>query len=419
MRVTQQTNRRFQRTLPDCLDEAIDCVSLAVQSDGHEFCALILTGSAARAEMTIVERDGSVVWLSDLEFLVPIESPKHLPSARESLARITKAVSAQLLQKGQQLEVELTPAPFAYFTSLTPRIFSVELKEHGRQLFGKTNVLDLVPEIPTGGISEEEAWRLLSNRLVERIAADLEWDALTVIEARYGLSKLALDILTSSAVFAGAYETSYERRYRRKNSVLNWLRQEGLEPNLVDRYSEIVSNTMKFKMHSQLEQNVPAVSPHYWGVIGDRGEGHDELNDLRKNLTRIALEVWAIQLSHVVGASGRPADVLDTLDLLRRLDSWRTKTRGWAVAAAKAPADQRMQVIGRAVRLMARGTPRSHTYGCAWALLQDGVGADETLAWVERHLPLVRPKAKGADRWRCLSTDCVDFWRSVLRMSVT
>lgn len=398
----------------ECLEEAIKLVSAAVGDAGRPLLGLILTGSAARGEMTIVERDDRMVWLSDLEFLVPIDSPAELPRAREELKGVRERLELQLKQGGQEIEIELTPAPREYFATLKPRIFSVELKAHGRTIFGE-QMLDLVADTPSDVITLEEAWRLTSNRLVERLSADLEWDRLPSIKAAYGLSKLALDLLTSTSIFSKSYESSYRQRYRRRADVLAWVRREGMEQELAERYVDILDWAMQLKT-----QEGSAAGLVSWRPICQAGEERQELETQRRDLTRIALTIWAMQLSHFTGATRPENSLVPSPDALRRADSLYTKIRGWAAAAVKTGLSQRRHVLTRGARFAFAASPRSLLYGCVWTLLEyRGSSKAELLDWAEEHLPAGLRRDPDADRWRRLSRDSVEFWRTVLRMSAT
>ncbi|HSW50281.1 MAG TPA: hypothetical protein VLH09_08915, partial [Bryobacteraceae bacterium] len=79
---------------------------------------LILTGSAARDEATVVEADGVIHWLSDLEFLVVLGDSADITAESAALDRLSEHLGRRLEEQGIRVAVELTPAPERYFSSI-------------------------------------------------------------------------------------------------------------------------------------------------------------------------------------------------------------------------------------------------------------------------------------------------------------
>src|SRR5207249_7979397 len=181
---------------------------------GRELRAVILIGSLAREEATIVPIEGGTELLGDAEFLLLFHDRFPLPPASR-VAGLESAVRARLRGEGLRAEVELSPCDSRYLRSLGPHVFAYEMRACGRIIWGDPDALSLVPSFPPEQIPREDAWRLLCNRLIEQLEplSTLRWPcASPPVEVRYRTAKLYLDMATSFLLFAGAYAPSYRDR---------------------------------------------------------------------------------------------------------------------------------------------------------------------------------------------------------------
>ena len=74
-----------------------------------------------------------------------------------------------------RVHVSLSIVHGAYLRHLPPHIYSYELRACGVVLFGEETILE--EEIPTYAacdLSTEDAWRMLSNRLIEQMETAAE-----------------------------------------------------------------------------------------------------------------------------------------------------------------------------------------------------------------------------------------------------
>jgi hypothetical protein len=84
------------------------------------------------------------------------------------------------------------------------------LRACGVVLYGEPGILEQIPHYSGSDLSKEDAWRLLSNRLVEQMEAGPETfsgDAMG-----YRSIKLGLDLASSLLVFCGRFEAGYRAR---------------------------------------------------------------------------------------------------------------------------------------------------------------------------------------------------------------
>lgn len=386
--------------------------------DDDLFRGLILTGSAARGEATIVQHDNRFVWMSDVECLVPIAHKRDLPQARRGLGAIATAINAEMADCGHDVEVELTPAPTAYFTGLEPHLFSVELKRFGRQIFGDQQYLDLIPPLDPRGIGPEEAWRLLSNRLVEDLDRRVTERPTRTIDRIYGDVKLAVDILTAFSILSNHYAPSYGERYGSRDEILAHALDLGLDPELVEWFRRILDEAMEFKTAGSSGPCWSRYPPEQlWAISGGDWHGAEEPEWAAwRRLSDVATASWLVHL-HLLTGTHAESGLRSSLRPLGKVQGGASTLRGWLAAIVKSPPHRRMTLVRQAIRLGRRGSPRALTYGCAWALLSDVYPIDIRTQWVAEHLPAARVPAQGPDAWAVQGQACTKFWRDVLRMS--
>lgn len=383
------------------------------------FRGLILTGSAARSEATIVARGDRFVWMSDVECLVPIAHRRDLPEARRRLGAAAETINAEMASCGHDVEVELTPAPAAYFKGLKPHLFSVELRRFGKQVFGDQEYLELIPSLDSNEISPEEAWRLLSNRLAEDLERRVEARPFRTIDRIYGDVKLAIDLLTAFSILSNCYAPSYGERYRNREKILAYAADLGLDPALVEDYRLILDQAMEFKT-SGCSGEVWSCYPadRLWAESAGNWYDTDQAEwACWPRLTDIATASWLVHLNLITG-SPQASGLAASLKALSRVQGPSSGLRAWLAAIAKSPPHQRMTIVRQAIRLSRAGSPRALTYGCVWALLSGAYSKELSVAWVAEHLPAGKVDPSAPDAWIAQAKACTKFWREVLRMSV-
>jgi hypothetical protein len=136
------------------------------QRYGSRLRAVILTGSLARDEATVLCSDGRHRVLGDADFLLTFNRKAKLPSAAE-IKSLGEEVTDSLERQGVTCTVHLAAVRPSYVARLPAHIFSYELRHTGRVVFGDEGILELVPEFSPAQMDREDAWRLLSNRMIE------------------------------------------------------------------------------------------------------------------------------------------------------------------------------------------------------------------------------------------------------------
>jgi hypothetical protein len=178
---------------------------------GATLRAVVLTGSLARNEGSYILKEGQTILLSDVEAIVVLHDDAPLPS-RESTKLLCDAAEQMLAARGVRVDVSLSLVHAAYLRQLPPHIYSFELRACGVVLFGDPAILEQIPNFAAPDLSAEDAWRMLSNRLIEQMeitatTKDSNSDAL-----RYRSIKLCLDLASSLLVLSGRFEAGYRAR---------------------------------------------------------------------------------------------------------------------------------------------------------------------------------------------------------------
>ena len=188
----------------------------ARQAIGTRVRAVVLTGSLSRTEGSI-RRNGRGLWnvQGDAEFLILLTSECPLPGPRDVEATIIQT-EAHLIQQGIECSLSLSYCHEDFFRTMTPHMFAYETRVSGKVVSGEFDVLDLIPPFAPADIPVEDAWRTLTNRMIEltevMAAHKVPEDARVPDSIAYRTMKLALDTGTSLLLFHGQYAPTYQQR---------------------------------------------------------------------------------------------------------------------------------------------------------------------------------------------------------------
>ncbi|HBG45910.1 MAG TPA: hypothetical protein DDW94_02870 [Deltaproteobacteria bacterium] len=210
---------RMRGAIEHCADRLIRA--------GIGLSGVVLTGSFARGEGTLVEENGKLKVLSDVEFLAVVEDGKGLSGISARLKQEEAALGDELKEMGVDCKIDVTPALRRYFRNARPSIFAYELKAHGQVLRGESRVLDDMPSFSRSDIPRMDAFYLLNNRIMEQLENYCSLSSGNhgaAEKAAYGIAKFYLDLATSILTFEGAYVPTY----RARAGALKTLRPAGL-----------------------------------------------------------------------------------------------------------------------------------------------------------------------------------------------
>ena len=189
-----------------------DLVQVCCETFGTALRAVVLTGSLARNEASYRLKEGHAILLSDAEAIVVLRDGAPLPS-RQATQSLCGLAEQRLGGRGVRIDVSLSVVHGSYLRRMPPHIYSYELRICGLVLYGEPGILEEIPIYSASDLSREDAWRTLSNRLVEQMEAGAEVGAGNAL--RYGSIKLCLDLASSLLVFSGRFEAGYRARLGR------------------------------------------------------------------------------------------------------------------------------------------------------------------------------------------------------------
>lgn len=311
---------------------------------GARLTSLILTGSTARSESTILAAGSTWKILGDAEFLILVRQES---AADEELAASVSTKSAkELFKHGINVSVDVAVVTASYLQNLPPYIFSYELRTCGKIISGDSRVLSLIPKFSAMQVSREDAWRLLCNRMIEHLAFidDLETSPSELTpRLEYATVKLYLDMATSYLVFSGNYAPTYRERADRLLTMAQNRANDAPFPlaKLAARVADCTA--WKLSRDETLAEN----GHEFW---------HEGISYMRR------LWRWeVIQLTHAAGeltVSSLTGYLARQQTAGQWLRSWMSaaKRNGWLKSVLQAP---------RWTRLALRSTPRYLVYQVA------------------------------------------------------
>jgi len=326
-----------------------EAVRRSVERYGGELRAIVLTGSLARDEATLLRQKGRSVVLGDAELLLVFSEPAALPHRLDTRA-IARSVEEALAARGVVCHTTLAPVHPRYLRTLRPHIFPYELRECGQVLWGDTRVLSLIPGFPASQIPPEDAWRLLCNRLLEQLEILprlVHQPAPLAPGLRYPTAKLYLDMATSYLVFAGAYEPTYARREERLRRLASG---HGAADHAlpIRRLAQRVTAATRWKLHGD---DLPAASDLPW---------EESVADARS--------LWRWELQQLLGTSAELSDAQLLAAWMHR-QPLTQRLRGWIHIARREEWRVSWRHWPRWARLARHGSPRYWVYAVACELI--------------------------------------------------
>ena len=367
---------------------------------------VLLTGSFARGEGTVIAHPRTRSrWLSDVECLVVVRG--GIVSRREiqrSMRQVERDTNSDLANAERGIKVELRAILTQGMTRLRPAIFTRELCEHAKLLWGDPGAIP-VPRMPSSGeaISKYDAFRLLNNRIIEQIAvrseyADRVGDSTTTA---YSLAKFWIDLGTSLSVFLGCYRPGYRSRQKPFEDALG-AHKEILGAEMCGRLISRFRNAMAQKL----------------GQTGfPSGDPAQEFNEA----VEIARATWNWESGQLLGTNTAAGDWRGIFARLSNLETAAQRFRGWA-RVLRRPSELR-QLGPRAMLAAARvGSLATLIYGtgCVIDFFWDEIGSGrgrgtEMVAELCRALGVEARDA--SERRRLLTRATLGAWERHLRFA--
>jgi hypothetical protein len=379
--------------------------------------AILLTGSFARGEGSILQYGNQLKMLSDMEFLVVCPPRAEVERVQQAVNQKAQQLCGWLASRAVECEIECSAVSHDYLNCLRPAIFNYELLTHAQTVWGDDKILAAARRFPASEIPRWDAWRLLNNRILEQlqwVSISPKWRPRELQAALYHVLKCYLDMATTILIFAGQYRSRYGRRVDALEAWARTASKEGV--TFANELAARVSSCTAFKLH-------PDFRTFPLGV--DLSQEPEQLNaEVRRTiveLVQIFHQVWRWAGNAFVGSKGLSLEEDVVLqDAVLRSQPLREKLRGWAKLALMPEVRKRPGFLQRMSRLLLKGSPRYLIYSLASTLyfhlpeVVDGKTPD-----VEDHESLLpvsfTDHANEDGGWWRLRADVLFGWRFFLR----
>jgi hypothetical protein len=376
--------------------------------------AVILTGSFARGEGSVLRMQNRARVLGDMEFMVLCPPRSDLRTMQKQLRQEATQSTYDLAKKGIDCEIEFSAVDPKYLYSLRPQIFGYEFLNHGCVVWGDPDTLRTAPRFPASAIPLWDAWRMLNNRLLEQ----LQWVEAVTLENRtllepifYQTIKCYLDLGTSLLIFGKRYKSTYASRAA---ALMRWAREEPRNA-LLSTISRAVAECTEFKLS-------PRIGRRVLGVRFDTTaeELRPDIQKMVVNFVRDAHEVWRWQACQLVGRSvDSDSDAKLTQEVLAT-QGWKEKARGWAKIALMPNVRRQCRFAKRMRSLCRSGSPRYLIYSVAaelcFTIPAVMAGCEPDIAALELLLPVAFIEHENEMRpWWRLRANVLSAWKLFLR----
>jgi hypothetical protein len=367
---------------------------------------VLLTGSFARGEGTVIAHPRTNSrWLSDVECLVVVRG--GVVATREiqrSMRQVEQEINSDSSTAARGIKVELRAILTEGMLRLRPAIFTRELCEHAKLIWGDPTAIP-VPRVPSGeeAISKRDAFRLLNNRIIEQIAVRSEYadGAADSIATSYSLAKFWIDLGTSLSVFLGCYLPGYRSRQKPFEDALR-------------AHPEILGAEMSGRLISHFRSAMAQ-------KLGQAGFSSSDLGYEFSEAVEIASAAWTWESDQLLGTNTGAGDWHRIFARLNSVETTAQRFRDWGRLFRQ---PSRLRQVGlRAMLAAARvGSLATLIYGsgCVLDFFWDEIGSGsdsgtEMASELCRALAVVANDA--SERRRLLTRATLGAWERHLRFA--
>ena len=323
---------------------------------------------------------------------------------QRSMRQIERDINSDGGNVARGIKVELRAILTEGMLRLRPAIFTRELCEHAKLLWGDPAAIPAPPAASSGAeISRHDAFRLLNNRIIEQIAVRSEYADCTSdsTAAAYSLAKFWIDLGTSLSVFLGCYRPGYRSRQKPVEDAL-CTHMEILGADACGRFIGRFRNAMAQK-------------------LGQTGFISRDLECEFNEAVEIARATWNWESGQLVGTSTPAGDWRGIFARLGSLETAAQRMRDWARVLRQ---PSRLRQLGPRTMLAAArvGSLATLIYGtgCAVDFFWDEIGSSSGRG-TEMMAELCGSLGVGAqepsERRRLLTRATLDAWERHLRFA--
>lgn len=383
--------------------------------------AIVLTGSFARDEGSVLMTGERLRVLGDMEYMVIFSPGADRRALQKFLDEHAVQLRTELFSRGMYCDLEFRATYPEYFHKLSPQIFGYELLSRGRTVWGDSSVLATAPRFPVESIPQWDAWRMLNNRIVEQ----LYWmDRITcsdrdeLLRWYYQLIKCHIDLCTTVLVFAGKYEDTYAGRSAALTRWASGLSAGPAAEFLAGLAKEVAACTA-FKLDPNGAEPPLRVRMH----SDDTETFRDDLRRALIRLTPLVEKIWCWEAAEFARSGQSPQLPRHELQLaVLRKQPITEKLRGWAKLVTMSSVRKERKFVNRLSRLLLKGSPRYLVYGVASDLyfqvpaVLSGRVDEQSLGTSQSLLPVTFAENQAETRlWWRLRADVLDSWHIFLR----
>lgn len=381
--------------------------------------AVVAGGSVGREEHTILLRDGRARVLGDAEFFLICSTAQATRKFRGVLDSLAAEIEMQLADRAIDCCITCSALSLDILRNMSPHILAFELRRTAKVLWGDPKILGLIPPFGATSIPKWDAWRSVSNRMIEQLDyVDALWngDRSRLVELVYWSLKIQLELATLVLLFSGVYRPTYRERAEELKRLHGNLDGAPWAAALANR---VVACT-EFKLN-------PNSSSSYADFFSGAWETARALSFAREEFLAVlglVRDVWLWGAEQLIGRElekrAQPLEI--GLEIARRQD-WRWRARGWARLGLTDLDWLTTEGWGRFLRLSLRGSPRFLLYAVSAALYfasEDWLtgkvtSANQISAGALRYFPFIR--GQGTLDWPRASRLVVSAWNRFLRLS--
>jgi len=198
--------KREDRILRAIAEEALNFFSRHI--DTSRIKCILLTGSVANGEGTVIEYDNCMV-TSDFDFVIYMKFSDFLKK-RTYLANLSQQITTRLMKRGINTHIVFVPST-SVLRILSPfaktGIYEYEFVFASKCLFGKTPQFDKAKR-PTTRDALELTFTVISDLVFSNLKE------VSKIEESYIYAKRALTLLNSLLIFHGLFAETYQKRMK-------------------------------------------------------------------------------------------------------------------------------------------------------------------------------------------------------------
>jgi len=377
--------------------------------------AIVLAGSFARNEGSVLALENRLQALGDMEFMVFFPAGSDLERLQTELTERARTLRAELAGVAD-CELEFGAVAPEYLRKLRPQIFGFELLTHGRTVWGDEKILANAPRFPASRIPHFDAWRMINNRLLEQ----LEWaDKIEtagrdqLVRILYQLAKCYMDMGTAVLVFAGKYESTY----RARANALRRLAEASADNDMrfAHPLSGRVAECTAFKLAPSL-----AARPLGVRLDGDLQTLREDIRRALAEMVPVARSVWRWAAAQLSGqALETRMEDAELRNAALATQPMREILRGWLKVALMPKVRREPAFARRMASLLTRGSPRYLTYCVASELffeLPAALAGGNPQLSAEHLLPVRFAEHASEPRaWWRLRAEALLGWRLFLR----